>query len=138
LRQLIISPIASSQQVVGPADAIAKCMPSAEDQARRHRRQVAAEIAKLGPCLPGSLVDRTTRCRSPTCRCHKDPAQLHGPSPSWIRKVNNKTVTRALSADQAERYRPLFANTKRLRELVAEIEVLSARAVEEAEGWDQR
>jgi hypothetical protein len=38
----------------------------------------------------------------------------------------------------AERYRPLFDNTKRLRELVAEIEALSARAVEEAEGWGQR
>ena len=113
-------------------------MPSAEDQARRHRRQVAAEIAKLGPCLPGSLVNRTTRCGTPSCRCHKDPGQLHGPYPSWIRKVDNKTVTRTLSADQAERYRPLFANTKRLRELVAEIEALSARAVEEAEGWPQR
>ena len=113
-------------------------MASAEDQARRRRRQLAAEIAKLGPCLPGSLVDRTTRCSSPTCRCHKDPPQLHGPYPSWIRKVGNKTVTRTLSAAQAERYRPLFDNAKRLRELVAEIEVLSARAIEEAEGWDQR
>ena len=56
----------------------------------------------------------------------------------WIRKVANKTVTRTLSAAQAERYRPLFDNTKRLRELVAEIEALSARAVEQAEGWPQR
>ncbi len=124
--------------MVDPASALAKGMASAEDQARRRRRQVAAEIAKLGPCLPGSLVERTTRCSSPTCRCHKDPAQLHGPYPSWIRKVGNKTVTRTLSATQAERYRPLFDNTKRLRELVAEIEALSAHAVEQAEGWAQR
>ena len=113
-------------------------MASAEDQAKRRQRQVAAEIAKLGPCLPGSLVDRTTRCSSLTCHCHKDPAQLHGPYPSWIRKVGNKTVTRTLSAAQAERYRPLFDNTKRLRELVVEIEALSARAVELAEGWQPR
>ena len=38
----------------------------------------------------------------------------------------------------AERYRPLFDNTKRLRELVAEIEALSAQAVEQAEGWPHR
>ena len=44
--------------------------------------------------------------------------------PSWIRKVGNKTVTRTLSAAQAERYRPLFDNTKRLRVLVAEIEAV--------------
>jgi len=113
-------------------------MATAADQARRRQRQVAAEIAKLGLCLPGSLVERTTRCSSPTCRCHKDPAQLHGPYPSWIRKVGNKTVTRTLSAAQAERYRPLFDNTKRLRDLVAEIEALSAQAVEQAEGWPHR
>ena len=129
---------ASSEQVVDPAGALAKGMATAEDQARRRQRQVAAEIAKLGPCLPGSLVERTTRCSSPTCHCHKDPAQLHGPYPSWIRKVDNKTVTRTLSAAQAERYRPLFDNTKRLRELVAEIEALSAQAVEQAEGWPHR
>ena len=60
---------------------------------------------------------------------------MHGPYPSWVRKVGTKTVTRTLNPAQAERYRPLFANTKRLRELVAELETLSARAVEQAEGW---
>ena len=111
-------------------------MASAEDQARRRRRQLAAEIAKLGPCLPGTLVDRTTRCSSPTCRCHKDPPQLHGPYPSWIRKVANKTVTRTLSAAQAERYQPWFDNAKRLRQLVSELEALSSHVAAEAEGWD--
>ena len=110
-------------------------MPTAEEQARRRRRQLASEIAKLGPCLPGNLVERTTRCGSPTCRCHSDPSRMHGPYPSWIRKVGGKTLTRTLSTDQAERYRPLFENTKRLKRLVAEIEAISARAVEEAEGW---
>jgi len=110
-------------------------MASPEEQARRRRRLVAAEIAKLGPCLPGNLVERTTRCGSPACRCHSDPSKLHGPYPSWIRKVSGKTVTRTLSPSQAERYRPLFDHAKRLKQLVAEIEAISAQAVEEAEGW---
>ena len=38
----------------------------------------------LGLCLPGSLVERTTRCGSPRCRCHTDPSYLHGPYPSSI------------------------------------------------------
>jgi len=110
-------------------------MPSAPLDAERRRRQIAGEIAGLGLCLPGSLADRMTRCGSPRCRCHSDPSQLHGPYPSWIRKIGTKTVTRTLSPAQAERYRPLFDNTKRLRELISELETLSAEVVEQAEGW---
>jgi hypothetical protein len=50
--------------------------------------------------------------------------------------MNGKTVTRNLSATQAERYRPWFDNAKRLRELTNELEAISARAAAEAEGWD--
>ena len=110
-------------------------MVSATDNAERRQRQIAEEIAALGPCLPGSLVQRTTRCGSARCPCRTDPSQLHGPYPSWIRKIGAKTVTRTLSPAQAERYRPLFDNTKRLRELISELETLSAEVVEQAEGW---
>jgi len=106
----------------------------ASPQARSRKRQILAEIAKLDYCLPGSLVQRTTRCGTPTCRCHTDPDRRHGPYPSWIRKVGAKTITRTLSADQAERYRPWFDNARRLRELVNELEALSVQAIEHAEG----
>ena len=110
-------------------------MPSTPASTEIRQRQTADEIAGLGLCLPGSLVERTTRCGSPRCRCRTDPARLHGPYPSWIRKVGAKTVTRTLSPAQLERYRPLFDNTRRLRELISELETLSAQAVEQAEGW---
>ena len=110
-------------------------MPSATLNAERRQRQIAEEIARLGLCLPGSLVERTTRCGSARCRCHSDPSQLHGPYPSRIRQVGTRTFTRTLSPAQLERYRPLFDNTKRLRELISELETLSAEAVEQAEGW---
>ena len=113
-------------------------MPSATANAERRQRQIADEIAGLGLCLPGSLVERMTRCGSPRCRCHNDPGQLHGPYPSWIRKVGTRTITRTLSPAQRERYRPLFDNTKRLRELVSELQTLSAEAVDQAEGWTTR
>jgi hypothetical protein len=109
-------------------------MPATPD-AELRQRQIADEIAGLGLCLPGSLVQRTTRCGSPRCRCHTDPSYQHGPYPSWIRKVGTKTVTRTLSPAQLERYRPLFDNTRRLRELTSELETLSAEMVEHAEGW---
>jgi hypothetical protein len=97
-------------------------MPATPDDAELRQRQIADEIAGLGLCLPGSLVERT-------------PSYRHGPYPSWIRKVGTKTVTRTLSPAQLERYRPLFDNTRRLRELTSELETLSAEMVEQAEGW---
>jgi hypothetical protein len=105
------------------------------DKAKARQRQIASDIAKLGFCLPGSLVQRTSRCGNPTCVCHTDPNRLHGPYRSWTRKVNGKTVTRNLSATQLERYQPWFDNARRLRELVAELEALSTELAEQAEGW---
>ncbi|MGH9267309.1 MAG: DUF6788 family protein [Acidimicrobiales bacterium] len=110
-------------------------MPSQQD--KRRQRQIMAEIAELGFCLPGSLVARSSRCGSPTCACHTDPSRLHGPYRSWTRKVDGKTVTRNLSAAQVERYEPWFANAKRLRELIGKLEALSTAVAANAEGWDR-
>jgi hypothetical protein len=96
----------------------------------RRRARITAEIAALGLPLPGSLVERRTRCGNAGCRCHADPPQLHGPYLTWTRKVENKTVTRTLDPGQAERLRPLLDNSRRLRELVSELEALALTHVE--------
>ena len=96
----------------------------------RRRAKINAEIPALGLPLPGSLVQRRTRCGNTGCRCHGDPPQLHGPYLTWTRKVDNKTVTRTLDLAQAERLRPLLNNSRRLRELVSELEALALRKVE--------
>lgn len=49
-------------------------------------------------------------------------------------KVDNKTVTRTLTAEQAERYRPWFDNARRLRELLTELETLSLQAADITDG----
>lgn len=112
-------------------------MATARQRARAQRRRdaLATEIAALGWVLPGSLTERFTRCGNPTCRCRAEPPQLHGPYPTWTRKVDNKTVTRTLTAEQAERYRPWFDNARRLRKLLNELEALSVHATSIAEGW---
>ncbi len=96
----------------------------------RRQAKITAEIAALGPPLPGSLVARQTRCGNPGCRCHADPPQLHGPYLSWTRKVANKTVTRTLAPDQADRLQPLIDNARRLRELTTELEILALQHVD--------
>lgn len=100
--------------------------------AERRRDEIVAEIATLGLPLPGSLVERRSRCGTPGCRCHADPPQLHGPYLSWTRKVNNKTVTRKVSAGEADRYRQYMDNAHRLRKLVTELESLAIGEVETA------
>ncbi len=95
----------------------------------RRRAEITAEIAALGLPLPGSLVQRSTRCGNTGCRCHADPAQLHGPYLTWTRKVENKTVTRTLNPQQAEQLQPLLDNSRRLRELTTELETLALRHI---------
>src|ERR1700678_1122151 len=103
-------------------------------QEKRRQRQIVAEIAELGFCMPGSLVTRTSRCGTPNCHCHSDPDRRHGPYLSWTRKVNGKTVTRNLTAIQAKRYQSWFDNARRLRELINELEALTASIATTAEG----
>ncbi|GAC1611733.1 MAG: hypothetical protein NVS3B26_27540 [Mycobacteriales bacterium] len=95
----------------------------------RRRAKITDEIAALGPPLPGSLVERRTRCGNAGCRCHGDPPQLHGPYLTWTRKVDNKTVTRTLDTTQADALRPLLDNAGRLRELISELEALALQQV---------
>lgn len=108
--------------------------------AREHRERIRAilseidEAAGAGYALPGSIVTRTTACGRPDCRCKADPPELHGPYTSWLLRAGGKPVTRRLTPDQEERYRPWFDNARRLRELIGELEALSVEAFEEAEG----
>jgi hypothetical protein len=108
------------------------------DSPAERRQQILTEIAQLGFCLPGSVVDRTSRCGNPNCRCHTDPAHRHGPYRSWTRKVAGKTVTRRLSDDQLHRYQDWFDNDRRLRALITELEALSIAVINRAEGWDTK
>ncbi len=98
-------------------------------------RELAAELAEVGFCLPGTINVAMNRCGKPSCACHAEPPRLHGPYVTWTRKVKGKTVTRRLSAEQLERYRPWFENRRHLRELVGELEALSLDLAERAEGW---
>jgi hypothetical protein len=97
--------------------------PTTRQQAQASR--IAAELASLGPALPGTLIQRHTRCGKPGCRCHADPPVLHGPYWQWTRKINGKTITRLVPDSQLGDYRQWLDNHRRLRELVAELETLT-------------
>ena len=107
---------------------------SRRHETREHERILAA-LAQTGLALPGNVVTRSLPCGKPGCRCKADPPQLHGPYHQWTRKIDGKTVTRWLSAEQAARYQPWFENARRLRQLLTELESLSLRVAERHEGW---
>lgn len=89
------------------------------------RRQILAEIEAIGPVLPGSLVERSTRCQRAGCHCHANPPQLHGPYATWMHQERGRQVTKTLTHEQAARLRPLIAADRRLRELIRELENLT-------------
>src|SRR5487761_1849703 len=111
---------------------------SAVEPTKRQRvaiERIQAELASIGPSLPGSVVVRTGRCGKLACSCHGDPPRFHGPFRSWTRKVAGKTVTRLLSEDQLDDYEKLFNNHRRLKRLVHELEELSLAIVERDRRW---
>ena len=99
------------------------------DHEQRYR-ELAAELATIGLIHAGSLTRRYTRCATPGCKCHADPPQPHGPYYQWSAKVNGKTVTRRLSASEAELYEEWIANDRRLRDLIQQMRQIAAKATE--------
>ncbi len=97
------------------------------------RRGLAAELASIDGLLPGSVVLRRMRCGKRGCACKTDPPTLHGPYIQWTRTVEGKTVTRYLSQDQLARYQEWFDNARRVKEIVAKLEIASLHAVEQSE-----
>jgi hypothetical protein len=93
------------------------------------RQAILAEIASLGPVLPGSIVERSTRCQRSGCHCRADPPLLHGPYATWMRQEEGRQVTKTLSAEEAEQMRPLIAAGRRLHALVRDLEAVTVAEV---------
>jgi hypothetical protein len=101
-------------------------------RAERRREEIVAEISRLGLAVPGSLTERMTRCQRSGCHCKADPPQLHGPYPTWTRRVDGTTITRTLRPEDAEQLRSYLSAHRRLRQLITELETVSAQIAEQA------
>ena len=93
-------------------------------------RQLAGQLAEIGFIATGTVVQRSTRCGTPGCRCHADPPQPHGPYWQWTTKVAGKTVTRRLTERQAALYTEWTANNRQIRQLIRQMREISDRATE--------
>ncbi len=97
------------------------------------REALAEALGHIDGLLPGSVVVRRMRCGKPNCACKADPPKLHGPYTQWTRTVHGKTITRTLTDEQLARYQPWFDNNRRLKDLVAKLEIASLQAVKTAD-----
>jgi len=110
-------------------------MPRPDAKDRRDQAKLAADLGAVGFALPGTILERRICCKKPGCRCTADPPRLHGPYYQWTRKVDGKTVTRLLSAEQMARYGEWFDSAKRIRAAANDLEALSLEIAESTEGW---
>lgn len=114
-----------------------QCQMSARDDQRAAtaRQRLAELLAEPEGMLPGSLTVRMLRCGKQNCACKADPPDLHGPYVQWGYSRGHRRITRWLSAEQLERYRPQVERARRFRELVGVLDDAEIRRVERAEGW---
>ena len=96
------------------------------DQRFRVARQ---ELQQLNYFLKGTVSKRWMKCGRPTCACHRDAAQRHGPYFEWTYKVKGKTVNVKLSPEAAPLYRTAIQQHRKLKALLARLERLSRTAL---------
>ncbi len=96
----------------------------------RRYRELAGQIATIGLIHSGSVTRRHTRCGTPSCKCHADPPQLHGPYYQWTAKENGKTITRRLNPAEAQLYQEWISNDRQLRRILQQMRQIAAKAAE--------
>jgi len=93
-------------------------------------RQLAERITEIGFIQAGSITQVHNRCGKSNCRCHADPPRLHGPYWQWTAKANGKTVSKRLNDSEARLYQQWIANDRELRDLIAQMRQVAAKATE--------
>jgi hypothetical protein len=76
------------------------------------------------------VIRRCTHCTSQGCKCNGDPPQPHGPYYQWTSRVDGKTVTRRLNADEAKHYEEWITNDRRMRPVIEQMRGVAAKAGE--------
>jgi len=85
-------------------------------QLQRQYEQLCRPLGQLGFISQGSVQDRTTR-------------RGGGAGYQWTRKMDQRTVTVALTSEQFGKMKEAVANYRRLRDLLRELEKLSRRII---------
>jgi hypothetical protein len=96
----------------------------------RNYRQLQLALSRIGYFRRGTLLKRFMPCGKPGCACQATPPRLHGPYYQWTHKVEGKTVTVRLTAEQAELLAAWIATGRELDRIITEMQRLSLRATD--------
>lgn len=80
--------------------------------------QLAAELSQPEPIRRGSLYERRMKCGQAACPCQHDPKAAHGPYFTLTQKVEGKTRSRYVAAEQVATLRRQIAAGRQFRERV--------------------
>jgi hypothetical protein len=103
---------------------------SKEQRLRNYHTQykdLAASLAELGFIWHGNLQRRMLPCKSPNCACNTQGKPQHGPYPYWTTKVNQKTVTKLLTPQEAELYGKWIENRRKLESTLKKMKEISKK-----------
>ena len=80
--------------------------------------QLAAELSHPEPIRRGSLYERRMKCGQAACPCQRDSKAAHGPYFTLTQKVEGKTRSRYVAAEQVATLRRQIAAGRQFRERV--------------------
>ena len=92
------------------------------------RRRLAAQLLAVDYIWHGSVTRRRQMCGQASCRCHRDPDARHGPYAYWTTKIGGKTVSRLLTAAEADLYEAWIKNRQHLEKTVAALKKVAEKA----------
>ena len=90
---------------------------------RSFNRQVG-KVEPDGYILQGSVVRRNLQRRV------RGTLKTYGPYYLWTRKINNKTITRALTAEQVQIIRDAIRRNRQLERRLVDLRFLSEQIIE--------
>lgn len=80
--------------------------------------QAAADLSHPEPMRRGSLYERRMKCGQAACSCQHDPKAAHGPYFTLTQKVEGKTRSRYIPAEQVPVVRVQIEAGQKFREHV--------------------
>jgi hypothetical protein len=101
-----------------------------EDRIRKcdaERSRLAAQLLAVDYIWHGSVTRRFQTCGQSSCRCHQDTNARHGPYAHWTTKIGGKTVSRLLTAAEADLYESWIKNRRHIEQTIAALKKISAK-----------
>lgn len=94
---------------------------------RQRHKKLAAQLAKLGCIVQGTITQRTMVKDDPNA---PGKQKAYGPYYQWTQKQHGKTVTRNLSPSQAKTYQKAIDNHRKLERILRDMRAISLQILE--------